>query len=79
MGRPRRGKPASSGQRRNSRLKGEEVGERGGVTARASRSRKPELVPVDGEFGALYGDGFSAVVEPVDAGDEDSLQLLNKA
>jgi hypothetical protein len=26
---------------------------------------------VDGEFGTLYGDGFPAVVEPVDAGAGD--------
>ena len=37
------------------------------------------LVQVDGEFGTLYGDGFPAIVEPVDAGYEDSLQLLNEA
>jgi hypothetical protein len=37
------------------------------------------LVQVNGEFGTLYGDGFPAVVEPVDAGDEGSLQLLNGA
>jgi hypothetical protein len=31
------------------------------------------LVQVDGQYGTLYGDGFPAVVKPVDAGDEDSL------
>ena len=35
---------------------------------------------MDGEFGTLYGDGFPAVADPVDAGDgEGILQLLNGA
>jgi hypothetical protein len=37
------------------------------------------LVQVDGQYGTLYGNSFPAVVEPVDAGDKDSLQLLNEA
>jgi hypothetical protein len=37
------------------------------------------LVQVDGQYGTSYGDSFPAVVEPVDAGDEGSLQLLNEA
>jgi hypothetical protein len=37
------------------------------------------LVALDGEFGALYGEGFVADVEPVDAEAEPSLQLLNAA
>jgi hypothetical protein len=77
MPRQRNGKPVKSGQRRNSRLKGERGRIQAGYIARTS-SRKQELVQVDGEFGTLYGDGFPAVVEPVDAGDEGSLQLLNE-